>query len=404
MATVQPQQQSNQQRGDSRGYKRFLERRLVIVLAIFLFVMGILIGVLNILGFIHAPWSNILSIFLFPIFGVTIPFFVWLFSTSSSKSKRSLSQSMLQLPLSTNTNSHEGKIGNLSSNEGTKLEEMHVQFDSFFLFNVPLTAPGEFYGRVRERATLISRARKGASTSIVGQRRIGKTWLIDYLRLIVQTEFGSSFHICYVDATLPSCATIAGFTAKVLEGLGVSPKSNNINLDLTALEKVVKDLNLRNRTPVVCIDEFESIVDRQGFDMNFFTDLRAIAQSGLALIVTSRSPLIDIVSDNVKTSPLFNIFEQITLQPFNINEAEAFAQAKGVQSGFNDQECSLLLKYGQQGDNQWPPARLQLVGKTLLEDKILALKESSNYYRPDDTNYWQEFEARLEETYRGIAR
>ena len=401
MATLQSQQGPDQLKREDNGYKRFLQRRLVIVIAILLFVMGVLIGVLNILAIIRSPWSNIFSIILFPVFGVTMPFFIWLFSTSSNKSNISNLQYMFQQSSSTNADNSDGTIGHFSSSQEAKTIAIQVQPDSVFLFNVPLTDPSEFYGRVRERTTLISRTRQGASTSIVGQRRIGKTWLIDYLRLIARAEFGSGFRICYVEATLPSCATTTGFIAKILEGLGV-PVSYHTNLDLTALERVVKDLKLRNQTPVLCIDEFEGIVDRQEFDMNFFTGLRAIAQSGLVLIVTSRSPLIDIVSDNVKTSPLFNVFAQLILKPFSTEEAEKFAEAKSALAGFTDQERSYLLEYGRIEGQQWPPARLQLVGKTLLEDKILDLKE--NYYRPNDSNYWQEFEARLEETYRGIVR
>ena len=67
------------------------------------------------------------------------------------------------------------------------------------------------------------------------------------------------------------------------------------------------------------------------------------------------------------------------------------------------------MKYGQEtlvGNNeqQWPPLRLQLAGQMLLTDKNLARTGQSRYYRPTDGSYWQEFEKRLEETYRGAVR
>ncbi len=138
--------------------------------------------------------------------------------------------------------------------------------------------------------------------------------------------------------------------------------------------------------------------------MHFFTSLRAIAQVGLVLVITSRAPLIDIVGDYGKTSGFFNIFEQITLDPFSAKEAEEFARAKSIQAGFNENEQVHLLKYGQIGEQQWLPLRLQLVGKMLLGDKILFTREDSHYYRPDDPNYWEEFEKRMEEKYRGVVR
>jgi len=277
--------------------------------------------------------------------------------------------------------------------------------NSVFQFNEQLTAPGQFYGRARERETLLNRSSKGASTSIVGPRRIGKTWLMSYLRLVAPTVLGSRCRIGYLDATLASCATVAGFTVRALEELDVAhlvPDSTHVGL--TALERAIQGLKSNNLVALLCIDEFEGLGKRQEFTLDFFTSLRAMTQIGLGLVVASRSPLIDIVGDIGKTSGFFNVFEQLTLEPFNIEEAQAFVQAKGVQAGFSDQERDCLLKYGQVENDQWPPIRLQLVGNMLLEDKTLARKEGSHYYRPDDPGYWQKFEQRLEEKYRGVVR
>src|SRR6185312_5920726 len=70
-----------------------------------------------------------------------------------------------------------------------------------FYFNERLPKANEFYGRARERETLINRTRNGSSTSIVGPRRIGKTWLIDYLKHVAPTELHPSTRLVYLDAT-----------------------------------------------------------------------------------------------------------------------------------------------------------------------------------------------------------
>lgn len=93
--------------------------------------------------------------------------------------------------------------------------------DSVFLFNQSLPDSSEFYGRVRERATLFNRTRNGTSTSIVGPRRVGKTWLMSYLKLVAQKELGSRFLVGYLDATTARCATIVGFSTTALEALGL---------------------------------------------------------------------------------------------------------------------------------------------------------------------------------------
>src|SRR5205085_2518987 len=131
--------------------------------------------------------------------------------------------------------------------------------------------PREFYGRIGERTTLFNRTHRGYSTSLVGPRRIGKTWLISFLCLKLVDEFGAHFRIGYVDPTRPGCATIAGFTAHALEALGVPvPRAMHAHLDLTALEEAIKDLRTKQLTPVLCIDEFEHFGNAAAFDLSFF--------------------------------------------------------------------------------------------------------------------------------------
>ncbi len=289
--------------------------------------------------------------------------------------------------------------------ERAEVKPAQVPSDTVFLVNLPLTDPNEFFGRMLERTKLLSRTRKGACTSIVGPRRIGKTWLISYLRLVASTQLGMNFHIGYLDATMPSCTSVPGFTTEVLKVLGFPFFSTLTNPSLTTLEGFVKDMVARNQAPILCIDEFEGFAShQQDFDFNFFTGLRAITQVGLGLVVVSKNPLIDIVSENTKTSPFFNVFLQLKLEPFGVEDAEKFAQVKSAQAGFTDQERAYLLKYGQKGEQQWPPLRLQLVGDMLLEDKNLAAREGSSIYDPDTPDYWLDFRALLEDTYQGMVK
>src|SRR5204863_6330843 len=141
---------------------------------------------------------------------------------------------------------------------------------------------------------------------------------------------------------------------------------------------------------------------RPAFDLNFFKGMRAIAETGLVLILASRVPLMDIVGEPGKTSGFFNIFEQLTLEAFHRREAEIFVQAKSTQAGFTDQEQRILLEYGQTKQGEWPPMRLQLVGKELFVDKKLAERDDTFYYRPDDVGYWEKFAEKLEHKYKGV--
>ena len=280
---------------------------------------------------------------------------------------------------------------------------LYRPIQSVFFFNMPLHDPDEFYGRKSERMTLEDRTYKQASTSIVGPRKIGKTWLMTYLKIIAPTTLGSRFRVAYLDATLPSCTTVAGFVATALEELEM-PSSTplNANTGLAPLEQAIRYMKANNQTPVLCIDEFEGFSNQQTFDVTFLKGLRAMAQVGLVLVVASKRPLFDIVGENGNTSGFFNVFEQLTLVPFTAEEAENFVQIKSIRAGFNSQERDRLLQYGQRDKQEWLPIRLQLAGKMLLEEKHLAEREGANHYRSSDPYYWQQFEQRLEEKYRGV--
>ncbi len=274
-----------------------------------------------------------------------------------------------------------------------------------FYFNVAhLPNIDELYGRKRERMTLLERTRKGDSTSIVGPRRIGKTWLLDYLKLVAPTELGANFRIANLDGTTPQRKTMSAFVAQTLDALDIPLIGNPAELELNMLTKTIERLQSQHIQSVLCIDEFEGFFNRQDFDCDFFAGLRYLATNGLLLVTVSKSPLIDLVGERCQTSGFFNIFEQITLKPFNNTEAEEFVQAKSIQAGFNADERSTLLKYGQMNKMEWPPLRLQLTGEKLLADKKLAAQGHSEYYRPGKQDYWQDFERRLEETYRGAVR
>ncbi len=286
------------------------------------------------------------------------------------------------------------------NHEQARKEGIYQVVQPVFLFNSPLSDPRELFGRRRERTTLMDRLYKGSATSIVGPRRIGKTWLMQYIRLVIPIQFGSRFRIAYIDATSPRCATVSGFVATVLEEMDTfnAPLAQR-SLDLVDMEQAVRNMKADGYIPVLCIDEFEGLTNEETFNLRFFTSLRAIAQAGLTLIISSKRPLIQLVSDTLKTSPFFNIFEKLTLRPFSVKEAETFVSAKSDLAKFNQQERDCLLRYGRIGEQGWPPARLQLIGALLLEEKLLSEQEDADDYRPEDPDYWHDFEQRLEEKY-----
>lgn len=246
-----------------------------------------------------------------------------------------------------------------------------------FLFNEPLPAPGELYARQRERKTLLSRTLRKASTSIIGPRRIGKTWLMHYLRLVAPEQLGSRFRIGYLDGMSPKCRAVNGFVSEALSKLGL-PVPDIIE-GLETLDKGLQEMLVKKLIPVLCIDEFERIGSREEFSLDFFEGLRAMAGgSDLVLIIASKSPLRQIVDKRSQGSPFFNVFEQVSLKPFDYSDTEQFIFEKGNIARLQPSERQYLWTYGRmsEGEQAWWPLRLQLAGKILGEDPDQARKDS----------------------------
>lgn len=70
---------------------------------------------------------------------------------------------------------------------------------------------------------------------------------------------------------------------------------------------------------VLLIDEFENVGDNDNFGPDFYYGLRSLAiHHDLALITSTRVDLVEIAhSDEVRSSPFFNIFATINLQPLS---------------------------------------------------------------------------------------
>jgi len=278
---------------------------------------------------------------------------------------------------------------------GPSLAELNP--DSIFPFCQPLNDLQEFFGRVRERSSLLSRTKMGGSTSIVGPRRIGKTWLLSYLRLVAPDKLGQNYQVIYFDATSPDCNTVAQFTSRILEGLKVS-LIGLANPDLVLLSSRVRERKERGERIVVCIDKFEGLSNRQEFNADFFSGLRAIAQNdGLVLITASKIHMKDILGEIWGISGLEGICLEQKLKVFSREDADEFIRTKSQLAQFDQQEQQRLLKYGEQ-----LPICLQLAGLLLLQDKVLAAQGHLHEYRPKDETYWLNFEARLEEAYQAV--
>jgi hypothetical protein len=240
--------------------------------------------------------------------------------------------------------------------------------------------PRLFVGR-REELRAIRTRMTGAqpiSLNIYGERRIGKSSLLFHF-FQTNAEDPNRFIVAYISLQDSGCATQAGFYAACANALLARPAvSGNAALatplraqpmDAAAFGGAVRAWKQQGVLPVLCLDEFEALMERAGqFDNDFFNHLRALMdESALMLVIASLEPLDVYQKQHKLTSRFFNLGHVQRLGRLKADEAQALARlpagaVPGAQPALNDEEQRLALRWGRQH-----PYLLQLACSKLCE-------------------------------------
>ena len=252
-----------------------------------------------------------------------------------------------------------------------------------FTFGNPVRDPERFFGRKEEVRQVVNRLLSSAheSTSIVGERRIGKTSLLKYIaHPQVAPGLGlDPAHYCliYIDFQGLTDITPQRFWQRVLAKMKRSVCSAALvaeidrllqmeSFDLFDLEDLCEAIAAENLTVVLLLDEFEYVTQNQNFGPDFFGGLRALAiHHNLPLVTATRRELVDLChSEELKGSPFFNIFANVVLRPFPRQEVLAMVAAYLGEVGLpftpQDQEHIYRLAGGY-------PFFVQMAGYYLVE-------------------------------------
>jgi len=258
-----------------------------------------------------------------------------------------------------------------------------------FTFGNPIRDPARFYGREEEIRQVVNRLRSSAheSTSVIGERRIGKTSLIKYLdNAEVSTDLGLSpneYCLVYIDFQGLTDITPQRFWQRVLLKMereiclpALVPKILEVRkmeeFDLFDLEDLFEIISGEDLTTVLLLDEFEYVTQNPNFGADFFGGMRALAiHQNLALVTATRRELVDLChSDEIKGSPFFNIFASVVLRPFNREDVYGMLDGYLVETdlAFSPQEKELVLALG-----GGYPFFTQMAGSYLVEAKRKSL-------------------------------
>jgi len=236
-----------------------------------------------------------------------------------------------------------------------------------FTYGNPIRDPGRFIGRQEDLRQVVNRLLSSAheSTSIVGERRIGKTSLLMHLADKSAAKLlglePDRFCLIYIDFQGLVDITPPRFWGRVITRMGRTITDPNLRARIEALQKdntyelfdledLCEAITEAGLCVVLLLDEFEYVTQNPNFGADFFGGLRALAiHHNLPLVTATRRELIDLChSEEIKGSPFFNIFANIVLRLFKqaeVNELlESYTHASGVT--FSSHEHDLAWRLG----------------------------------------------------------
>ncbi|MEM9806598.1 MAG: TIR domain-containing protein, partial [Cyanobacteria bacterium P01_D01_bin.56] len=219
--------------------------------------------------------------------------------------------------------------------------------ESVFTVGPPIAKPHQFFGRQRivKRLFNLLKTHPLQNAAIIGQRRAGKTSLLNYLRTICTTPAEQLrpgqrndwllnpevYRWIFVDFQDPRMANCE----RLLEYLLISMK-----LPIPApcsLENFMEQVSGQVKQPtVVLMDEIGVGLQRcPELDDTFWESLRSLANhyadGNLAFVLASSEKPVDLAKHNGHSSPFFNIFGYTTtLKPFSEGEAKELIMSSSV--------------------------------------------------------------------------
>ena len=245
--------------------------------------------------------------------------------------------------------------------------------------------PLHFVGRIREAEDILAKIKGNHAVSIVGERRIGKSSLLWYMKHVCHRQFPER-PAAFLDFSNPELKTLEGFVGSVLVQLGISFDDADVNKSPNIfLTRKLRQFNIDHPTPIVFLDEFDKIQALNDlFTEDFLANLRFMGNSGqLCLVTGSKMSLKEIITDGGLDSPLWNIFTQISLHEFVVEEALDerslfLAQYWCADNNLipTDAESRFLLSY-----TSAHPLVMQIVSDVVCQNRYAAVKRTDAQLR-----------------------
>jgi hypothetical protein len=193
-----------------------------------------------------------------------------------------------------------------------------------------------FVGRQDELHAIASRMSgvQPTSVNVVGDKRIGKSSLLYHFSQTWEQRVPepSRYVVVYLSLQDADCHTEEGFYQAVAEALlsrvsgwklGLRNPLKAKPLHRQAFSDAIKQWKQQGVLPVLCLDDFESLLKRtEEFDNGFYDNLRSLMDdNALMLVVASRKELSVYGSEHRFVSQFFNLGHVLKLEDLTTDEA-----------------------------------------------------------------------------------
>lgn len=213
-----------------------------------------------------------------------------------------------------------------------------------YLNRVSIKDPAQFFGRSREVSKIFSRigASRPQSISVVGERRIGKSSLLQFInhpevrqRYLDRAE---SYTFAFIDLQQKRRLTLSEFFVELFALLAAATGDKTLTKlkpSFDSVRTVLDNFRRDGRKLVVLFDEFDAITTNRAFDLEFYSFLRSIANNyDVAYVTSSARDLQELCHTQlIADSPFFNIFTNVFLRAFTRKESIALISEPSAEAG-----------------------------------------------------------------------
>ena len=242
-----------------------------------------------------------------------------------------------------------------------------------------ITDPDDFFGRENQIAEIITRLATMQSTSVVGERRIGKSSLLYHLcQTGVRRLKDESYRFCYLDLQDAHYHTAVGFFQAVLHKIEASADAvkpdNSANGNLVAFTDQIHALEHAGQRLVFCLDEFENTFKhREQFSEDFFDHMRSqLSMRRMAFVTATQRSLQSLSLEGKLTSPFYNLFTVVDVKEFTNGEAQDFIVFYDKSVSFRDEELTFIVS-----SFETHPLKLQILCDWVVRNRQRGLDEDA---------------------------